>query len=151
MNDSKIVFLINDHVSAFRGEYEPGGVKDEIFKTMDHTIKVDDLVAVESSTRHKITTVKVTEINVDVDFDSDAPIKWAVQKITTAAFTDMVKQEAEAISAFRVADLKRKKAALRADMMKDHEGTIDALSLSDFSAEEDVTEYVSPPASPDVA
>lgn len=129
MHNSKIVFLINDSVRAIRAKYEDAG-SPEVFKTFDDTLKVGDLAVVQSGTRHMMTVVKVTEINVDVDFDSTAAIQWVVQKIDSEAFATVLEQESQAIAAVQAAELRRKKADLRRTMFADHEESIAALALS---------------------
>lgn len=129
MDNSRIVFLINDTVRAVEGLYEDGG-KIEMFKTLDASVAVDDFCVVQSSTRHGMTVVKITAVDVDVNFDATAPIKWVVQRINAPAFKAITDQEAEAISAVQAAELRRKKAELRATMFKDHEAAIDALALT---------------------
>lgn len=66
MDNSRIVFLINDQVRAVKAKYEDSGAA-EMFKTFDATIQVGDLAVVQSTTRHMMTVVKVTEIDVDVN------------------------------------------------------------------------------------
>ena len=129
MDNSRIVFLINDSVRAVEGTYEDGG-KVEMFKTLDPTVSVDDLCVVQSGTRYGMTVVKITKVDVDVNFDATTPIKWVVQKISAAAFKLITDQEDEGISAVQAAELRRKKAELRATMFKDHEAAIDELALT---------------------
>lgn len=138
MNNSTIVFLINDDVRAFAAQYEDGG-KTEIFKTLDDSISVDDLVVVQSGTRHKMTVVKVTETDVEVNFDSTVDVRWAVQRIDHESFEGILAQEGEAVLAVQVAERRRKKAELRAAMLKDHEESIAHLAIANHS-EADVTE-----------
>jgi hypothetical protein len=134
MNNSTIVFLINDHARAFKAIYEEGGTK-TVFKTMDQTIAVDDMVVVQSTTRHEMTVVKVTDVDVEVNFDSSSEVKWAVQKIELTPFETILAQEQEAIEAVQAAERRRKKAELRETMFKDHEESIAALSIADRSDE----------------
>lgn len=129
MDNSRIVFLINDAVRAVRGKYEENG-NAEVFKTFDQTLAVDDLAVVQSGTRHGMTVVKITDVDVDVNFDTTTPIHWVVQKIDKPAFTNILEQEGAAISAVQAAELRRKKAELRATMFKDHEESIEALALT---------------------
>lgn len=129
MDNSRIVFLINDTVRAVKGKYEDNGAA-EMFKTFDQTIAVGDLAVVQSGTRHNMTVVKITEIDVDVNFDSTIAIPWVVQKVDKAMFDEVLAQEAQAISAVQAAELRRKKEELRKTMFKDHEDSIAALSLT---------------------
>lgn len=133
MDNTRIVFLINDTVRAIKGVYETNG-NAETFKTFDDSIRVDDLVVVQSSTRHNMTVVKVTEVDVDVNFDATNPLLWVVQKIDKPAFETVIRQEAEAVAAVQAAELRRKKAALRETMFKDHEESIARLALNNHGA-----------------
>jgi len=129
MDNSRIVFLINDTVRAVMAKYEETG-QPEMFKTFDPTIAVGDLSVVESTTRYNMTVVKVVAVDVDVNFDATAPIKWIVQKVDGPAFGEVLKQEGAAISAVQQAELRRKKEELRKTMFKDHEASIAALALT---------------------
>lgn len=132
MDNSRIVFLINDTVRAVKGKYEATGTA-EMFKTFDQTLAVGDLAVVQSGTRHGMTVIEVTEIDVDVNFDGTQALNWVVQKINKPAFARILEQEAQAISAVQAAELRRKKEELRATMFKDHEASIAALALTSRS------------------
>lgn len=138
MDNSKIVFLINDQARAVMGTYEDTAAP-EMFKTLDQSVAVGDMVAVQSTTRHKITVVKVTAVDVDVNFDSATPLKWIVQRLDAPAFEAILASEAQAISAVQQAELRRKKQELRKTMFADHEESIAALTLT-HRAEDAVTE-----------
>lgn len=129
MDNSRIVFLINDQVRAIKAKYEDNGPA-EMFKTFDATLAVGDLAVVQSGTRHMMTVVKVTEVDVDVNFDGATAIQWVVQKIDTPAFDAILAQEGQAISAVQAAELRRKKEELRRTMFKDHEASIASLALA---------------------
>lgn len=77
-----------------------------------------------------MTVVKVTEVDLDVNFDDNIAPKWVVQKVDTPAFANILAQEEAAISAVQQAELRRKKAELRATMFKDHEESISLLALA---------------------
>jgi hypothetical protein len=132
MDNSRIVFLINDTVRAVLAQYEEHG-KHEMFKTFDQNLKVGDMAVVQSGTRFGMTTVKITAVDVDVNFDSTTPIHWVVQAVDKPAFDAILAQEAQAISAVQAAELRRKKEELRATMFKDHEASIKALALSNHA------------------
>lgn len=133
MDNSKIVFLINDAARAVKAIYEEQAnvqQRSYIFKTLDSTIQVDDMVVVETNTRHGFTVVKIVEVDVDVNFDDPVELKWVVGKVVLTDFNLVKAQEADAISAVQAAELRRKKAELRATMFKDHEESIANLALS---------------------
>lgn len=138
MKQSLIVFLINDSVRAIKGRYEEGGV-DTAFKTLDQDIKVDDYVVVQSSTRHGMTVVKVTAVDIDVDLEANAEMLWAVQKIDMASFGVTLEQEQKAIAAVNAAEKARKKEELRRSLFANHEATIAALEIANHT-EEPITE-----------
>lgn len=144
MDNSRIVFLLNDTVRAIKAQYEDGGAV-EVFKTFDGTLAVDDLVTVQSSTRHGVTVVKVKEINHQIDFDAATPIKWVVQKIDMKAFAKIIAQEAEAITAVQQAEMARRKDELRRTMVQNHESTILSLPI----ANHDDGNVVQPPSRPE--
>lgn len=132
MDNSKIIFLINDDVRAIQGKYEEHG-KVETFKTLDPTISVGDLAVVESTTRYDVTTVKIVAVDIDVNFDDGTPLKWALQRIDKEGFDQTIALEAEAITAVQAAERRRKKAELRATLFKDHEASINSLKLANHS------------------
>lgn len=134
MKQSLIVFLINDSVRAIKGRYEEGGV-DTTFKTLDQDIRVDDYVVVQSSTRHGLTVVKVTAVDIDVDLEANAEMLWAVQKIDMASFGVTLEQEQKAIAAVNAAEKARKKEELRRSLFANHEATIATLELANHTEE----------------
>ena len=148
MDNSKIVFLINDSVTAVRAQYEPDAAgaspKTYVFKSFDTGLKVDDYAIVQTNTRFGLTIVKIVEVNVDVDFDSPTELKWLLQRVDLTAFKLMLAQEADAVSAVQQAELRRKKAELRATMFKDHEASILSLAIANHKE----PELVEPPAAP---
>ncbi|WP_120636055.1 hypothetical protein [Ruegeria sp. EL01] len=138
MNNSTILFLVNDDIRAIACEYEENGPI-TVFKTFDQTIKVDDLVAVQTDTRHGMTVVKVKNVDIDIDFDNSPKIKWAVQRIDAAAFDGVLAKEGEIIAAVQTAEKKRKRAELRKSLLADHEDEINTLALVNHK-DEGVTE-----------
>lgn len=116
MNRSTTVFLVDDTVKALKAIYEDNG-KIETFKTFDDTIKKDDLLVVESGTRHGFTVVKVTETDVIVDIeDNNLNVKWVVSKVSLDDHKAIITQEAAAIDKVRVAEFNKKKRDLVANM-----------------------------------
>lgn len=139
MNNSTIVFLINDDVRAIAAEYEEDGTR-EIFKTFDHSIEVDDLLVVESGTRHNMTVVKVKEVDIELDFDTPTKIRWVVQRIDQKNHKTVLANEAEAISAVQSAERNRKRQELRDSIFKDHKDKMETLKLANHDDGETVTE-----------
>lgn len=137
MDSSKIVFLINDQVRLIKVTYDKeesqplNAVKrDYMFKTLDQSIAVDDFVVVETGTRHGLTVCKVTEVDLDVDFNDGVSLKWAFHRVDSALIEDTRAKEAEAISAAKRAELKRQRAQLREGIFAEHSEMIAGLSIA---------------------
>ena len=131
MNYSTAIFLINKHVRAISATYEAEeSAKRTIFKTLDPDIQVGDFVIVQTDTRHKMTVVKVVEVDVDVDFESPIHMLWVVDKINVAHHTQTISQEARAIQVIKSAELAKKRDDLRESMLKNHLDTIKALPIA---------------------
>jgi hypothetical protein len=137
MDSTKIVFLINEDVRLIRVSYD----KDDVpalngekrtyqFKTLDKSLKVDDLVIVETGTRHGLTVCKVTEVDLDVDFNDGISLKWAFHRVDTELVESIRAKEAEAITAAKRAELKRQRNQLRGDIFAEHSEMIAGLSLA---------------------
>lgn len=148
MNKTTIVFLINDSVRAIKATYD-SGASPELFKTLDQSIKVDDLIVVQSSTRHEMTVCKVTEVDVEIDLDSPALMKWAIQRVNVDALNDLLAQEDQAIAKVNSIEKRKKKEALRAAIFADEEDTISTLKLANHA--DDVVEQRDPNLAPPAA
>lgn len=129
MNNSTIVFLINDQVRALEVEYEPEGSL-TIVKTLDQTIEEGDLVVVQSETRHLMTVSKVRSADIDLDYDTSANIKWVVQKVDQSQFNGVLDQEREAINAVQSAEKKRKRDQLRESLFNNQSEEMKKLQLT---------------------
>lgn len=133
MNNSKIVFIVNQATRLIKASYDgplSEATKGTPFKTLDPSIKVDDLVIVETSTRHGFTVVKVTEVDLDVDFDSTEELRWAFNPLDLAGFQELKAAEQAAIEKVRAIELKKKRAALQAAMFADDEEAMNQLKLA---------------------
>ena len=129
MNYSTAVFLINDQVRAIACTYEENGPT-TIFKTLNPDIQVDDLVIVPTSTRHMMTVCKVTEVDIDIDYDSPTQMSWIVDTVDTSGFDLVLGQEAQAIEAVKSAEKRRRKDELRAAVFKDQEESMKSLAIT---------------------
>lgn len=136
MNYSTSVFLINNHVRAIIGVYEPEDrqPKPTMFKTLDPSISVGDLVVVPTDTRHGMTVVKVSEVDADVDFDNTTVVKWVIQKVDRTAFDKTTEEERIAIETIKSAVTTQKRAQLRDAMLADtgNASAIRTLALADM-------------------
>lgn len=138
MNYSTAVFLINNHVRAIRATYDVvDGAKETTFKTLDETIAVNDYIIVPTDTRHKMTVCKVTEVDIDLDFDTTEQVDWMIGRVDTQAYDQTLKDEASAITAIKAAERRRKRDDLRANMFADHVETLKALPITDLNGDLD--------------
>jgi hypothetical protein len=124
MNYSTAVMLINPSIRAVLGKYEENG-KPTLFKTIDQDLKVDDTAVVESGTRWELTTVKITAVDVDVDFDSPTNIGWVVMKISLQDHENLKKMEAAAIDLIKKGELRKRREDIKRN-------TLDAVSAGEI-------------------
>lgn len=138
MNSSTIIFLINDHARAVLASYEPDAPNQakvpDMFKTLDPTLAVGDLVIVPTSTRHLMTVCKITAVDVDLDMDTTADIKWIIAKVDTTQYDQIRAQENIAIQTVKSAEKAKKRADLRASVLLDSAEAIRALPIAAFDA-----------------
>lgn len=124
MNYTTAIFLINDKARAILATYEkPRNDSDRpsktLFKTLDPTIKAGDYIVVPTDTRHGMTVVQVSDIDVDVDFDSHVQVQWVIGKVDLADAEQIKAQEQNAIDAIKSAEKRRKRDELRASLIAD--------------------------------
>lgn len=124
MNYSTSVMLINPLIRAVQGKYEEHG-KPTIFKTLDHKLKVDDFAVVESGTRWGMTTVQITAVDVDVDFDSSTQVGWVVGKVDADAHENIKNMEAQAIELIKRGELRKRREEIK-------KNTLDAFSAGEI-------------------
>ena len=135
MNQSTAIFLINDAVRAVVCKYDVKEHERQIVcKTFDKDIKVDDIVVVPTATRHGYTTVKVVEVDVDVDFDGTEQVGWIVQRIDPVFYQDVLAQEADALAKINHAEKQRKRKELAASLLANTEG-LQNLSIAKIGLE----------------
>ena len=105
MNYSTAILLINPSCRAIKAIYEPDPTdenrprtKRTLFKTFDRSIKAGDIAMVPSTTRHMVTTVKVTDVDVEWDVHSCEEVKWVIGVIDQAEYISLKSQEEAAIN-----------------------------------------------------
>lgn len=127
-NYSTLIFLINPKTRALKAVYEPDSdgksdpdtkSKREIFKTFDPSIVVGDYLVVPSDTRLKFTTVRVVEVDVQVELDTTANVRWVVGKIDTAPFDELKRGEDQAINRVKSAKANAAREQLRKELLAD--------------------------------
>lgn len=130
MNYSTAVMLINPAIRAVKGQYEENGPH-EVFKTLDQELKPGDFAVVESGTRWNITTVKISEVDVDVDFDSSKQMGWVIGKVESAAHEKLKKMEADAIDLIKKGELRKRRQDIRKNTLDAVQaGEIDKLEIA---------------------
>lgn len=124
-NYSVSVFLINNDVRGVLGTYEPdtpSKTERRVFlKTLDPSIKKDDLVIVSAATRWGYTVFKITDVDVEPNFDSHDDVGWIVGKVDTRRHQEILAQEAEAIAVMQRAERRKKREEMRKTLMADTE------------------------------
>lgn len=96
MNHHTAVLVIKPGVRLVRGLYEHGG-NHAVFKTTDKELKVDDYVVVETGTRWGMTVMKITDVDVEIDMNSDKKIGWVVGRVNMITYEELKDLEACAI------------------------------------------------------
>jgi hypothetical protein len=121
VNLSTAIFLVNDAVRSVRVSYEPDvrGNPVQLFKTLDPSIAKGDIVIVPTDTRHKMTCVKVEEVDFGVDFDSAVEYRWVIGKVDMTVWETVQAQEAAVIAKVRGAEENRKRRELAAALSMD--------------------------------
>lgn len=131
MNYTTTVFLINSNVRAVKCTYEAtDNAGQTVFKTLDKSIRKNDLVVVPTDTRHKMTVCKVVEVDVDVDFDNPTCVQWIVSKIDQTTYDTVLAQEAEAVTTIKSAERTKKRNELSAALLADSADALKALPIT---------------------
>lgn len=123
MNQSTAIFLISDKVRAILAHYDADTPTSKaprsMFKTMDPAIKVGDFIVVPTNTRHNMTVCKVSDIDVDVDFDSAATVAWVLDRVDLKHSVEIEGLEQQAIKRIQSAEKNRKREEIKKAMLAD--------------------------------
>lgn len=114
MHSSRTIFLANPAVIAVRAYYDYPN-KSEILKTLSTDIKKDMLVTAESGGKHGHSVLKVLEVGVQIDYDSDEPVRWITGVVDEAKYKDLLSKEAKLVDLANAAKADR----LRKDVFGD--------------------------------
>lgn len=121
MNYSTALFLINKNLRGVLCTYEnyekPKATDKVMYKTLDPDIKVGDYVIVPTTTRHNMTVVRVTDVDVEPDFDSDKEVKFIVGKVDKTEYDVIRIQEDQAIETMKAAEATSKREELKKKLM----------------------------------
>lgn len=152
MNYSTAVMLINKNIRAVNVVFEPtkddpnyniteqrGEPQKYTFKTLDKDAKVGDLYNAPKDGRHRFTVVKIVEVDVDVDFDSNIQLKWLASKVDKDAYDRILSEEAVAIEKIKKSEHLHKRQELADKLIKHHnaEGGLDQLAIAQRGGDED--------------
>lgn len=114
MNDSNVIFLINDEVRAVKVQYDEGNInKITTKKTFMTDLKVGDFVLVETGTRWNATVAKVVDINCAADFANGENISWVFSKVNMAELEALKELEKRALQIIKEAEKKKVQKELR--------------------------------------
>ena len=139
MNYTTAVFLINDKVRAVYGTYEAGDhAAKTMFKTFDPDVKVGDFCVVPTNTRHNMTVVKITDVDVEFDIETPTQVAWIISSIDLVNYESMLSQEQAAITTIQSAEKNRKRKALREAIFADAETQLNKLPIAAIGHEGEV-------------
>lgn len=139
-NYTNAIFLIREDCRAMKGIFEADQAEDkpakrELFKTFDKSIKAGDLVNVTTNTRHKVSVVKIVEVDCPIDFlHASEDTRWIISKVDLAAQENLTQMEADAIAAIKAAEFRKQRDDLKKTMMADHIATINELPIATLPA-----------------
>jgi len=143
MNYTTAVMLINPNIRAIRTTYEKdicdaqGKVVNArprvIYKTLDTSIKLGDLVIVPTSTRHGTTAVLVDGVDVEVDFESETAIGWIIDKVDATNHTLVLAEEGKWIEQLKASEKRAKREEIKKKMFDMYADTgIDKLPIANM-------------------
>jgi len=101
----------------------------EFFKTFDPSIKENDLVVVETGTRHHASVVKIVAVDVPPVFTSSAQARWIIQRVDSADYQKLRAMEDQAVAAVKDAELRKERSDLKKTMLGDFGDTLNALPI----------------------
>lgn len=151
MNYSTAIFLVNPKVRCIAASYElnakgePAQVNP--FKTLDPTIMVGDFVVVPTETRHMMTVCRVEDVDLDVDFDNPAQMRWVVGKVDTVAHAEILAREDSAIQMMKSAEKRSKQEELRRKLIADNP---QLAALQNIGLQDDRAALAPPPPSDEI-
>ena len=115
MNYSTAVMLINTNIRAVNVAYDNDTEKTKasrtMFKTLDADIAPGDIVVLPTAPDHRcgFTTGRVTEVDIDVDFDSATECRWIAGKFDPAPFQKLLGEEEKYVALIKKGEqLKRR-------------------------------------------
>lgn len=120
MNPSLSSFVVESACRAIRVEYDPDNKSNNnpsyLFKTLDPTLTKGDFVVVPTITRHGMTVVKIVEVDMIVNYDSNDNYQWIIGKVDKTAFDSLLAQDSVVINKIARIEQEKKKRELLAAM-----------------------------------
>lgn len=133
MNNSLAVFLISDEARALTYSYdkdvEGKGINTSPAKTLDPDLKVGDFVVVPTTSRHRMTVVRVESIDDEIDFDNDRNYPWVIDRVNDEHHKETLAKEGAALSAITAARKKKKRQELKEMLLEDTDDAVKALPI----------------------
>lgn len=122
MHESRKIFLVQDDIRAVLCSYDPDDKRNAgtICKTFDPDIREGDMVVVETDTRHRRTVVKVSEVDVEIDYESHTWVPWILAVVDEDAVVQIIEQEKALLRQIADAEKKAKRDELRAKLFSSH-------------------------------
>ena len=121
MNYSTAVMLINQNIRAIHAAYTDttqGQYQRTTFKTLDPTIKKGDIVVVQADKRRGLTVMQVTDVDVDVDYESDVSVDWIVSKVDPTESQKILQEEAKWIDVLKKAERRKKAEEIKTNLLE---------------------------------
>lgn len=137
MNYSSAILLADPSVRAVKGCYDPeapsSSKRNYIFKTLDKSLKVGDLVVVPTETRHGFTVFKLEQVDVLIDPSSDVELKWVVGRVDLDAYRHTMAEEDRVIQRLRAAEHRKLREEMRKALFEGHEDEAKMLTIAPMS------------------
>lgn len=150
MNYSTAVMLINENIRAVNVTYEPDEhscqtAKRTMYKTLDTSLEVGDLVVVPTDTRHRFTIARIDAVDVEVDFESSTQVDWIAGNAPIESYNDILQKEGEMISVVKASEKRAKREEIKKNMIGlQEENKLETLAIANMGGaaaiEEDTEE-----------
>lgn len=125
MNYSTAIFLVRKDIRAVTVSYEVDtdgkGIKPFVaYKTPDPDLAVGAYVVIPTDTRHGMTVARVEEVDVDLDVDFTAQVKWLVGQVDRSFYDSLIEAENDVIAKIKSAEKRRRQEELAEKILADN-------------------------------
>lgn len=90
--------------------------KETLYKTVLHDLEVGERVVVETKTRHCETVMRVTQVDVDPDYDSTKEILWVVGRVDRDLYQQAVHKEQQILEKIKAGEERKKRKEVQEAM-----------------------------------